>query len=144
MRPSHAPSRSRSLSNWILLFLLLLTATGSAQTPWVQSHRLGNEVRFLYFNLIQRYDLTSRSWLPDITLPRSGATAFTGDDTGNVVAYGTSLFRYSPSWSGESSAGNLVSSADRVFVDGNLIIATHSVGPSGRVTTVIRSNSGAV
>ena len=141
MRPSHAPSRSRSLSNWILLFLLLLTATGSAQTPWVQSHRLGNEVRFLYFNLIQRYDLTSRSWLPDITLPRSGATAFTGDDTGNVVAYGTSLFRYSPSWSGESSAGTLASSADRVFVDGNLIIATHSVGPSGRVTTLNRSTA---
>jgi hypothetical protein len=141
MRPSHAPSSSRSISNWILLFLLLLTATGSAQTPWVQSHRLGNEVRFLYSNLIRRYDLTTRSWLPDITLPRSGATAFTGDDSGNVVAYGWMLYNYSPSWSGESSAGTLASTADRVFVDGNLIIATHSVGPSGRVTTLNRSTA---
>jgi hypothetical protein len=141
MRPSHAPSSSRSLSNWILLFLLLLTATGSAQTPWIQSHRLGNEVRFLYSNLIRRYDLTTRSWLPDISLPRNGATAFTGDASGNVVAYGTSIFRYSPSWSGELAAGTLVSSADRVVVDGNLIIATHSVGPSGRVTTLNRSTA---
>ena len=102
MRPPPAPSRSRSRSNWILLFLLLLTATGSAQTPWVQSHRLGNEVRFLYANLIRRYDLTTRSWLPDVTLPRTGATAFTGDDLGNAVAYGNSIHRYNPSWSGES------------------------------------------
>ncbi len=143
MRPSHAPSRSRSLSNWILLFLLLLTATGSAQTPWLQSHRLGNEVRFLYSNLVRRYDLTTRSWLPDITLPRSGATAFTGDDLGNAVAYGTSIYRYSPSWSGESAPSLSSNPVRTLFLDGSLIISVAYNETSGTVTTYNR-NSGAV
>jgi hypothetical protein len=123
---------------------LLLIATGSAQTPWLQSHRLGNEIRFLYANLVRRYDLTTRSWLPDITLPRTGATAFTGDDLGNAVAYGTSIYRYSPSWSGESAPSLSSNPVRTLFLDGSLIISVASTATSGTVTIYNRNSGGAI
>jgi hypothetical protein len=122
---------------------LLLTATGSAQTPWLQSHRLGNEVRFLYSNLVRRYDLATKSWLPDIPLPRSGATAFTGDDLGNAVAYGTSIYLYNPAWSDERASGNVSEPVAHLFLDDSLLIAIHrSFGfGNSRISTFSRDSA---
>ncbi len=76
MRPTAHLLTPSFLRRWLLLLLLLLPTLSGAQTPWIQSQRVGNEVRFLYANSIQRYNLATRSWLTAITLPRTGATAF--------------------------------------------------------------------
>ena len=138
MRPPSTPPASRFLLRWLLLLLLLLPALSRAQTPWIQSQRVGTEVRFLYGNSIQRYNLATRTWLTAITLPRSGATAFTGDDLGNVVAYGTSIYRYNSSWASEVASGTTNSAISHLFIDGTLLIAVHSAGLYGRITTITR------
>jgi hypothetical protein len=138
MRPPAHPPASRFLRRWLLLLLLLLPALSRAQTPWIQSQRVGTEVRFLYANSIQRYNLATKSWLTAITLPRTGATAFTGDDLGNVVAYGTSIYRYNTSWASEVASGTANSAIAHLFIDGTLLIAVHSAGLYGRITTINR------
>ena len=62
--------------------LALLGTTSEAQTPWLASEKVGGEARFLYGGQIRRYDLTARSWSSVRSLPRTGATAMTGDASG--------------------------------------------------------------
>ena len=138
MRPPSTPPASRFLLRWLLPLLLLLPALSRAQTPWIQSQRVGTEVRFLYGNSIQRYNLATKAWLTAITLPRSGATAFTGDDLGNVVAYGTSIYRYNTSWASEVASGTTNSAVSHLFIDGTLLIAVLSAGLYCRITTITR------
>ena len=126
---------------WLLLLALWLPLLhGWSQTPWVQAIQVGDEMRFLYGNTVRRYNLTTRQWLLSVTLPRSGATAFAGDGSINVVAYGTNLYRYGAGWSGEQASGVASSAVDRVFLDGSLIIATHSSGLYARITTFSRAS----
>ena len=66
----------------ILFAGLLLPAALQAQTAWVDSVRLGTETRFLFGNVVRRYDLTTRAWLTPVTLPRSGATAMSWEIAG--------------------------------------------------------------
>ncbi len=127
-----------ALLRCLAALLLFLPGLADAQT-WVQSLRSGNEMQFLFTNSIQRYDLTSRTWLGTINLPRSGATALTGDATGNFVAYGTAIYRYSTTYTGEAAAGTANSSIASLFLDGNLLIAVHSTGLYARLTSYNRT-----
>src|SRR6188508_516451 len=84
----------RLFSFW--LAALLLPVSLQAQTPWVDSARLGTEARFLYGNTVRRFDLSTQAWLAPVTLPRSGATAMTWDATDCYIAYGAAIYRYAP------------------------------------------------
>ncbi len=123
-------------------FLLLLLAIGTAfgQAPWVASQRIGDEVRFLKGSQIVRYDLTTKAWLPARDLPRSGATAMAGDEQGNAVAYGTAIYRSETDFSGEILLGNTTTSIESLFFDGNLLIAIHSQGSTGKITIFDRTS----
>jgi hypothetical protein len=126
-----------------LVLLLLISATGVAvaQTPWIASDRSGGEVRFLYQNQIRRYDLASKTWLSTISLPRSGATAMAADATGAVVVYGAAVYRYGTGFTDESIVGTVSSTAQSVYLDGNLAIVVHSTDLYSRVTIFDRSTS---
>lgn len=89
---------------------------------------------------IARYDLATRSWLSARVLPRSGATAMTGDEQGTAVAYGTAIYRSGVDFSGEILLGNTTSSIESLFFDGNLLIAIHSQGTTGRITIFDRTS----
>lgn len=123
-------------------FLLILLAIGPSfgQAPWVASLRTGNEVRFLKGSQIARYDLTTKSWLPSRDLPRSGATAMAGDGQGNAVAYGTAIYRSETDFSGEILLGTATTSIESLFFDGNLLIAIHSQGTTGKITIFDRTS----
>ncbi len=118
------------------LFRLLLLASGIAagQTPWVVSERTGSETRFLYTDQVRSYHTGTMTWSPSFTLPRSGATAMATDETGSVVAYGASIYRYGVGLGGESLLGTAAGSVGAIFLDGNLVIALNRVNFSTRVT----------
>ena len=125
---------------FFVLMFLAFHGLAQGQTPWIASDRSGGEVRFLYGNQIRRYDLTAKSWLTPFTLPRSGATAMAADATGAVVAYGTAIYRYNVGFGEESVVGTVSSSAQSVFLDGNLLVVVHSAGLYGRVTIFNRTS----
>lgn len=83
----------------VFLVLLLLVTAVSAQ--WVAESRSGDVAHFLRTDKVLRYDLASRKWLPEVKLPRAGATAFWADGEGAFIAYGKSIYRYSASYTGE-------------------------------------------
>ncbi len=89
---------------------------------------------------IARYDLATRSWLSARVLPRAGATAMAGDEQGTAVAYGTAIYRSGIDFSGEILLGNTTSSIESLFFDGNLLIAIHSQGTTGRITIFDRTS----
>ena len=89
---------------------------------------------------IARYDLTTRSWLPARDLPRSGATAIAGDEQGTAVAYGTAIYRSGTDFSQEILLGNTTTSIESLFFDGNLLIAIHSQGSTGKITIFDRTS----
>lgn len=122
-----------------MLFLLaILPAFG--QATWVASQRTGDEARFLVGSQILRYDLSTKSWLTARDLPRAGATAMAGDEQGTAVAYGTAIYRSGTDFSGESLVGNTTTSIESLFFDGNLLIAVHSQGTTGKITVFDRTS----
>ncbi|MDB6132321.1 MAG: hypothetical protein JWM59_564 [Verrucomicrobiales bacterium] len=119
---------------------LALPMLAHAQTQWVQTQRTGNEMRFLYSGRIERYDLGTQSWMDTVTLSRTGATSFTGDGTGAFVAYGTTIYRYAPDFTGGTATGSTASSSiSSLFLDGQLLLAVHSATTEGRVTIFNRT-----
>ncbi len=154
MKTSISSPDCRRISRWcpawtaafhgllLAMFCLAAPALVQAQTAWVQSRKAGSEMRFLFTSRIERYDLNTKAWLTPITLPRTGATAFTGDGTSAFVAYGTSIRRYTADFTGETTLGTASSSVNAVFLDGNLLIAVHpSTNPSqARLTCYDRSS----
>lgn len=138
MRQLRVPCASGMLG-WLLLCLLIIHPA-FGQAPWVASQRTGNEARFLNGSQIARYDLTTKAWLPARDLPRSGATAMAGDAQGNAVAYGTAIYRYETDFSGEVLLGNTTTSIESLFFDGNLLIAIHSQGTTGKITIFDRTS----
>lgn len=89
---------------------------------------------------IVRYGLTTKSWLPARDLPRSGATAMAGDGQGTAVAYGSAIYRSGTDFSGEVLLGNTTTSIESLFFDGNLLIAVHSQGTTGKITIFDRTS----
>ncbi len=89
---------------------------------------------------ITRYDLTTKSWLSAHDLPRSGATAMAGDAQGTAVAYGTAIYQSGTDFSQEILLGNTATSIQALFFDGNLLIAVHSQGSTGRITIFDRTS----
>jgi fibronectin type 3 domain-containing protein/uncharacterized ParB-like nuclease family protein len=103
------------------------------------SERVGNEARFLFTSQIQRINLTTKTWSTAVTLPRSGATAMTGDAQGGYVAYGANIYRYGAGFTGESALATASSSVHGLFLDGDLLIAVHSTGLYARLTAYHRT-----
>lgn len=130
---------SGSFYNLVLSVLGWLICIASGQTAWIESQRAGSEVRFLFGNQIQRYDLASKGWLSAKTLPRGGATAMAADGQGVAVAYGATIYRYATDFTGESVIGSTSSAIQSLFLDGNLVIAVHSINSYGRVTVFNRT-----
>lgn len=122
-----------------MAFLILGGSLASGQTAWVMSQRVGNEARFLFTSQIQRMDLTTKTWSTAVTLPRSGATAMTGDAQGGYVAYGAAIYRYAAGFTGESLLATANSSVHGLFLDGDLLIAVHSTGLYARLTAYHRT-----
>lgn len=122
--------------------IALLICISHGQTNWVDSQRIGNETLFLFSSQIQRYDLSNKLWLSSYNLPRSGATAMAADSKGAAVAYGSTIYRYSTNFTNEASIGTTSSAIHSLFFDGDLLIAVHSSGLYGRITTFNR-NTGA-
>lgn len=120
-------------------FLILGWSLASGQTAWVMSERVGNEARFLFASQIQRFDLTTKTWSAAVNLPRSGATAMTGDAQGGYVAYGANIYRYGAGFTGESALATASSSVHGLFLDGDLLIAVHSTGLYARLTAYHRT-----
>lgn len=130
----------RVLLSKIVMAVFMMAGGASGQTPWVSSQRNGDEVRFLFASQIQRYDLVTKSWLPSVTLPRTGATAMAADAQGTAVAYGTSIYRYGSDFTGEVPLGSTSSNVESLFFDGNLLIAVHSTGSYSRVKILNRTS----
>src|SRR5436189_5159465 len=131
------PAFSRLHCALFRLFFLLCGIFFPARAygqSWVSTLRQGTEVRFFFDNSVRRYDLATRTWLPALTLPRGGATAFAWDAQNCYVAYGEEIYRYAGDLTGETSAASVTSSTHGLFLDGNLLIAVHSTGLYGRVT----------
>ncbi|MES2924602.1 MAG: fibronectin type III domain-containing protein [Verrucomicrobiota bacterium] len=123
----------------ILSFLILATGLAVGQTAWIGSDKAGNDARFLYTNQVRSYDLTTKSWKQVVTLPRSGATAMASDAQGELVAYGTSVYRYAAGFTGESLLCSVASSIQSLFLDGNLLIVVYSQGLYGRIAVFNRT-----
>lgn len=139
--PSARPRfRHLSLCLWLVIIgSVFLTSRLQAQN-WVSTARLGNEVRFLFAGEVRRYDLSTRTWLPTVTLPRGGATAIAWEGQNCYIAYGTALYSYTASLTGEAPFGTVTDSTHGLYLDGNLVIAVHSSGLYARVTIFHRTS----
>lgn len=137
---------SGCLPRLVVLLLCMISGwvpSAAAQTApnWLQTQRAANELRFLFTGSIERYDLSTGTWLGTVSLPRSGATAFTGDANSAFVAYGSSIYRYAPDFTGEAAAiaAAASSSIGSLFLDGDRLLAVHSVEDVARVTLFNRN-----
>jgi uncharacterized ParB-like nuclease family protein len=124
--------------NLLCAGLAMLGSASEAQTPWLGSERVDGEARFLYGNQIRRYNLDKKKWVAARKLPRSGATAMTGDAAGAYVAYGPKIYRYGANFAKEKSFATASSDIQSLFLDGDLLIAVHSTGLYSRVTVYNR------
>lgn len=111
----------------LLIPVFCLTAPrAEAQTPWITSARQGVEARFLYSNVVRRYDMNTQQWMTQVTLPRSGATAMAWTAQNVFIAYGRNIYRYNTSIAGEQLVGTTPHSVTTLLVDGTLLMAAHA------------------
>jgi len=92
---------------------------------WLGMDQLGTDV-FLYeseFNAITRYDISAGKSKPSVDLPdgHPRMTAACADESGLLVAYGASVYRYDIDGGNESLVFQASSNVEHILTDGNLV-----------------------
>lgn len=134
--PSSITALVRRLFTWASLLLMGSAGLTFAQSPWIQTYKTGSEIRLLRSADVQRFSTELNDWLPEFRLPRTGATAFTGNGEAAYVAYGPRIYRYiTQSYTNEEFIGLVDSNVNALFLDGNLLIAVYASGGYSKVAT---------
>lgn len=87
---------------------------------------------------IERYDLTDRSWLPSIELAGATAapTAIAVGGTGVFVAFGRTVYRYSPDGGSRTHLLNTSAATTELLLDGPLLFVNTLADRAPAVTTI--------
>jgi fibronectin type 3 domain-containing protein len=129
-----------------VLFLVFFFALAPLRAvDWVSTQRVGEVLHFFVSSpaSVERYDLSSRTWLSPVVLPgaRGVLTAATVDGDGLFVAYGAAVYRYGVSGGAEQHVLTATDTVQSLFTDGNLLLVNHTVGLYARVRSVNKATN---
>lgn len=123
-------------------FLVSISSTFGAL---IESRTVGNTAYFIQSapGRVDRYDLASRQWLSSVTLPAARGTPTCGhvDADGIYVTYGTAVYRYSLTGTGEVHLVNAPSNPIAIHTDGNLLFVNHSTSLYAKVISINKSTN---
>ena len=129
---------------FLFLWLLFLQCTGLA-ADWKKAVEYQGTAYFFVSipNRVERYDLTSRTWLSVINLPGGygGLTTGTVDADGLYVAYDKAVYRYALNGSTERHVLNTADSVRELHTDGNLLLINHTVSSYARLKSIDKTTN---
>lgn len=136
---------ARPIRTCLCAFFAFTAAIESAALDWVSKERQGDILSFFVASpaQVQRYDVTTRTWLTPIVLPtsRGSLTAGTVDADGYYIAYDRAVYRYSTTGTDEIPILNANNSVHGLFTDENLLLINHSSYLYARWVSVNKTNN---
>jgi hypothetical protein len=114
-----------------------LVSIQSQPPPRVEVVQQANLVYFRLSatSLIKRYNLESKTWLPDIVLPRA-PISLAADENHLFISTGNQVYRYNLDGSGERLLRETESSIRSLHLNGPYLYINHSTYPDGKLESI--------
>lgn len=123
-------------------FEVKVAPAASTATAWTDAAQQGSVVYFLFSQHIERYDLSTGTWLPSTTLSQP-ATAFCVASDGVYVAFGRAVAKFPLDLSSQTTLANLGGSVASMFSLGSYVYAQVALSSNYGLYPIDRT-SGAV
>ena len=113
----------------------------AVSTPWLDSIESEDLIYFIFQSpaKIERYDLNSEMWLPEISLS-DVPTAFTVDGQGLYISFGTRTSRFNLDGTSEVHLLNTSNDATGLHTIGQFIYIVYADYPYGKITSADKAS----
>ncbi|MCK4565636.1 MAG: hypothetical protein KAU94_13280, partial [Verrucomicrobia bacterium] len=128
------------IAGWVCFGVVFSFLGLNAYAGLVHSMQNGSVASFVMDSpaRIEQYELSTRQWLPSISLPSTHGLPTAGwiDADGIYVAYGQASYRYDQAGNNEVHLVDTAQNINQIFSDGNILFLNRSGGLYARFTSI--------